>query len=142
MFAGSLVALVTPMSAGGEVDFEAWARLLDFHAAHGTQGVVVGGTTGESATLRDAELRELVVRACAQLRGRLVVIAGAGGRMGRTLIHAIAATKGVALSGAAEAADTDVTFVPSTGCGPGISGRGKAGLAIPVNPSRRVLQRC
>src|ERR1700693_1841736 len=43
--------------------------------------------------------------------------------------------------GAAEAADTDVTFVPSTDCGLGISGRGKAGLAIPVNPSRRVLQR-
>ena len=78
MFAGSLVALVTPMSAGGEVDFEAWARLLDFHVAHGTQGVVVGGTTGESATLRDAELRELVVRAGAQLRGRLTVIVGAG----------------------------------------------------------------
>ena len=37
-----------------------------------------------------------------------VVIAGAGGRMGRTLIHAIAATKGIALSGAAEAADSAV----------------------------------
>src|SRR5271169_2627287 len=37
-----------------------------------------------------------------------VVIAGAGGRMGRTLIHAIAATKGITLSGAAEAADSAV----------------------------------
>src|ERR1035437_4645602 len=44
--------------------------------------------------------------------------------------------------GAARCADTDVNFVPSTGCGPGISGRGKAGLAIPVNRSRDVLQRC
>jgi 4-hydroxy-tetrahydrodipicolinate synthase len=78
MFSGSLVALVTPMLESGAVDFEAWARLLDFHLANGTEGVVVGGTTGESATLRDAELRELIVRACARLAGRLAVIAGGG----------------------------------------------------------------
>jgi len=78
MFDGSLVALVTPMRGDGAVDFEAWARLLELHAASGTAGVVIGGTTGESATLRDAELRELLVRACEQLRGRLAVIAGAG----------------------------------------------------------------
>jgi 4-hydroxy-tetrahydrodipicolinate synthase len=78
MFAGSLVALVTPMRADGAVDFEAWPRLLELHAANGTAGVVVGGTTGESATLQDAELRALLLRACEQLRGRLAVIAGAG----------------------------------------------------------------
>jgi 4-hydroxy-tetrahydrodipicolinate synthase len=78
MFAGSLVAIVTPMCSDGAVDFEAWARLLELHVASGTQGVVVGGTTGESATLADAELAELATRACAQLRGRAVVIAGAG----------------------------------------------------------------
>jgi 4-hydroxy-tetrahydrodipicolinate synthase len=78
MFSGSLVALVTPMRADGGVDFAAWARLLELHAAQGTSGVVVGGTTGESATLAAAELRELTARACAQLRGRLAVIAGAG----------------------------------------------------------------
>jgi 4-hydroxy-tetrahydrodipicolinate synthase len=78
MFAGSLVALVTPMASDGTLDFDAWARLLELHAGSGTAGVVVGGTTGESATLREVELRELVERACAQLRGRLPVIAGAG----------------------------------------------------------------
>jgi 4-hydroxy-tetrahydrodipicolinate synthase len=78
MFAGSLVAIVTPMRADGAIDFEAWARLLELHAANGTDGIVVGGTTGESATVRDAELRELLVRACEQLHGRLMVIAGAG----------------------------------------------------------------
>jgi 4-hydroxy-tetrahydrodipicolinate synthase len=78
MFAGSLVAIVTPMRADGALDFEAWARLLEFHAASGTDGIVIGGTTGESATLRDAELRELLVHACEQLHGRLTVIAGAG----------------------------------------------------------------
>ncbi|HEY0768419.1 MAG TPA: 4-hydroxy-tetrahydrodipicolinate synthase [Steroidobacteraceae bacterium] len=78
MFSGSLVAIITPMRPDGAVDFEAWARLLEFQLANGTNGIVVGGTTGESATLRDAELRELTVRACAQLCGRGAVIAGAG----------------------------------------------------------------
>jgi 4-hydroxy-tetrahydrodipicolinate synthase len=78
MFVGSLVAIVTPMRGDGAVDFQAWARLLEFHAASGTQGVVVGGTTGESATLSEEELRELTRRACERLRGRLAVIAGAG----------------------------------------------------------------
>src|SRR5258708_39964776 len=78
MFSGSLVAIITPMRPDGAVDFEAWARLLDFHLENGTNGIVVGGTTGESATLRDAELRELTQRACAQVRGRAAVIAGAG----------------------------------------------------------------
>ncbi len=78
MFSGSLVAIVTPMRPDGAVDLEAWARLLDFHLENGTNGIVIGGTTGESATLREAELRELTQRACAQLRGRVAVIAGAG----------------------------------------------------------------
>jgi 4-hydroxy-tetrahydrodipicolinate synthase len=78
MFTGSLVAIVTPMQPDGAIDFAAWARLLEFHLANGTHGIVVGGTTGESATLGDAELRELTTRACEQLRGRLAVIAGAG----------------------------------------------------------------
>ena len=77
-FSGSLVAIVTPMRPDGAVDLEAWMRLLDFHLANGTSGVVVGGTSGESATLREAELRELTVRACERLQGRLAVIVGAG----------------------------------------------------------------
>ncbi len=77
-FSGSLVAIVTPMRPDGAVDLEAWIRLLDFHLANGTSGVVVGGTSGESATLRELELRELTVRACERLRGRAAVIVGAG----------------------------------------------------------------
>jgi 4-hydroxy-tetrahydrodipicolinate synthase len=78
MFSGSLVAIVTPMRPDGAIDFEAWGRLIEFHAHGGTSGIVVGGTTGESATLSDAELGELTQRACALARGRMVVIAGAG----------------------------------------------------------------
>jgi 4-hydroxy-tetrahydrodipicolinate synthase len=66
------------MHADGGLDFAAWARLIDFHLANGTSGIVVGGTTGESATLTDGEVRELCERACAQVKGRIQVIAGAG----------------------------------------------------------------
>jgi 4-hydroxy-tetrahydrodipicolinate synthase len=77
-FSGSLVAIVTPMRPDGAVDLEAWMRLLDLHLAGGTSGVVVGGTSGESATLRELELRELTLRACERVRGKLAVIVGAG----------------------------------------------------------------
>ena len=78
MFSGSLVAIVTPMRPDGALDFTAWERLVDFHVAGGTSGIVVGGTTGESATLSDSELWELTERACTQARKRLHIIAGVG----------------------------------------------------------------
>lgn len=78
MFAGSMVAVVTPMTAGGAIDFPAWERLLRFHAEQQTDAVVVGGTTGESPTLETAELDELVRRAVRILRGHMPVIVGAG----------------------------------------------------------------
>jgi len=78
MFSGSMVAIVTPMRQDGTVDFGAWQRLLEWHLASGTSAVVVGGTTGESATLTDSELWELTERACAQLGKRMQVVAGIG----------------------------------------------------------------
>jgi 4-hydroxy-tetrahydrodipicolinate synthase len=78
MFSGSLVAIVTPMRADGAIDFAAWSRLIDLHLRSGTSGIVVAGTTGESVTLSDAELKELTERACAQTAGRIRVIVGAG----------------------------------------------------------------
>ena len=78
MFSGSLVAIITPMRPDGAVDFGAWERLVDFHLASGTSAIVVGGTTGESATLSESELWELTERACAQARKRLQIIAGVG----------------------------------------------------------------
>lgn len=66
------------MDASGAIDFAAWARLIDWHIGCGTSGIVVAGTTGESATVTEAELRELVRRACEQAGGRIAVIAGAG----------------------------------------------------------------
>lgn len=78
MFSGSLVAIVTPMHPDGAIDWPAWDRLLALHLAAGTSAIVVGGTTGESTTLSDAELIALLQRARAQLGGRVALIAGAG----------------------------------------------------------------
>ena len=72
------MAIVTPMHADGAIDYAAWARLIDWHIESGTRAIVVGGTTGESATLTEPELRELAGRACEQAAGRVAVISGAG----------------------------------------------------------------
>ena len=56
MFSGSYVAIVTPMRADGSIDLDAWSRLIDWHLASGTNGVIVGGTTGESPTVTEANL--------------------------------------------------------------------------------------
>jgi 4-hydroxy-tetrahydrodipicolinate synthase len=78
MFSGSLVAIVTPMTADGALDWPAWDRLLDFHVREGTDGIVVAGTTGESPVLSNAEVEELTRRAVARCQGKIKVIVGAG----------------------------------------------------------------
>jgi len=98
MFKGSIPALVTPMRSDGTIDLPAWDALLDFHAREGSDGVVVGGTTGESPVLDRSELEELIRRAKARLAGRMPVIAGSGTN---------GTAKSVALSRAAEAACAD-----------------------------------
>ena len=83
MFHGSIVALVTPMTADGAVDFEALERLVEFHVESGTDAIVSVGTTGESATLNTAEHCEVIGRTIGFVAGRLPVIAGTGANPGR-----------------------------------------------------------
>lgn len=78
MFTGSLVALVTPFDEHNRVDYAALERLIEFHVAAGTDGLVIAGTTGESATLEKKEHAELIARAVEIVAGRLPVIAGTG----------------------------------------------------------------
>jgi 4-hydroxy-tetrahydrodipicolinate synthase len=73
-----MVAIVTPMTADGGLDWPAWDRLLDFHAREGTDGIVVAGTTGESPALAGDEIEELTARAVARCRDKVKVIVGAG----------------------------------------------------------------
>jgi 4-hydroxy-tetrahydrodipicolinate synthase len=78
MFSGSMVAIVTPMTADGGLDLPAWDRLLDFHVREGSDGIVVAGTTGESPALSMEETEELTRRAVARCRDKIKVIVGAG----------------------------------------------------------------
>lgn len=78
MFNGSIVALVTPFTAQGEIDFEAVDRLVDFHCSNGSDGIVIAGTTGESATLQGREFCELLRRVIDRANGRLPILAGTG----------------------------------------------------------------
>ncbi|NNF52727.1 MAG: 4-hydroxy-tetrahydrodipicolinate synthase [Gammaproteobacteria bacterium] len=78
MFAGSMVALVTPMTVDGAIDFPSLEELIEFHIGEGTDALVVAGTTGESASLDHGELKKLVHEAIRVVRGRLPVICGSG----------------------------------------------------------------
>ena len=78
MLTGSLVAIVTPMKAGGALDLDALSRLVDWHIASGTSGIVVVGTTGESPTV-DVDEHCLLIRTVVEhVRGRVHVMAGVG----------------------------------------------------------------
>jgi 4-hydroxy-tetrahydrodipicolinate synthase len=78
MFSGSIVAIVTPLTPDGQLDWAAWDRLLDFHVSEGSDGIVVAGTTGESPTLSLEEIEGLTRRAVARCRGKALVLVGTG----------------------------------------------------------------
>jgi 4-hydroxy-tetrahydrodipicolinate synthase len=76
-FQGSLVALVTPFH-DGRIDEAKLRELVEFHVAHGTDGLVPCGTTGESPTLSHEEHKRVVEIVIQQARGRIPVVAGTG----------------------------------------------------------------
>ena len=75
---GSITALATPFTASGEIDLDAWHRLLALQLQGGTQAVVVAGSTGEAAALFDAEYDLLLRSAVEFVAGRIPVLAGTG----------------------------------------------------------------
>jgi len=76
---GSIVALVTPMQEDGSVDYPALRRLIDWHISEGTDCICVVGTTGESPTVSVDEHCEIIRVAVEQAKGRVPIMAGAGG---------------------------------------------------------------
>ena len=78
IFTGSGVAIVTPMKPDGQVDFEELGRVIEFQIENGTDSIVICGTTGESATLKDGEHLECIRCAVETTAGRVPVIAGTG----------------------------------------------------------------
>jgi len=78
MFKGSLVAMITPFTASGEVDEQGIRELVEFHIKNGTNGIVPCGTTGESPTLSPEEHKKVVEITIQAVAGRIPVIAGTG----------------------------------------------------------------
>ena len=77
MFKGSFPALVTPFK-NGELDLETLKKLVEWHIAEGSHGLVPVGTTGESPTLTHTEHETVVEEVVRAAAGRIPVIAGAG----------------------------------------------------------------
>ncbi len=86
MLTGSLVALVTPMDADGQINYSALRQLVDWHIEQGTDGLVAVGTTGESPTVSVDEHIEIVRTVVEQAAGRVPVIAGTGANSTREAI--------------------------------------------------------
>ncbi|MEC9376072.1 MAG: 4-hydroxy-tetrahydrodipicolinate synthase [Pseudomonadota bacterium] len=78
MFTGSSVAIITPMTMDGQVDFDILEQLVTWHIGQGTNALIVAGTTGESATLNKSEHLEVIKVAANAAKGKIFVIAGIG----------------------------------------------------------------
>ncbi|RUO25753.1 4-hydroxy-tetrahydrodipicolinate synthase [Aliidiomarina minuta] len=78
MLTGSMVALVTPFTKHGNVDYTLLAELVEFHINHGTDAIVSVGTTGESPTLSHDEHVDVVRATVEVAAGRIKVVAGNG----------------------------------------------------------------
>ena len=87
MFKGCLVALVTPMLESGEIDYAKLEKLIDFHVEQGSNGLVIAGTTGESATLDFDEHCEFLNRSREMINQRVPMIAGSGANSTAEAIH-------------------------------------------------------
>jgi 4-hydroxy-tetrahydrodipicolinate synthase len=78
MFRGSIVALATPFKPNFDIDFDAYARLIEFQIDQGTDGIVPCGCTGEAATLAHTEQEQIIKYCIEKVAGRVPVIAGTG----------------------------------------------------------------
>lgn len=105
MMKGSIVAIVTPMHEDGSLDLPRLRKLLDWHIAEGTDGIVIVGTTGESPTVSVEEHSELIKVAVDHVAKRIPVIAGTGGNSTSEAIELTAYAKSVG-------ADASLLVVP------------------------------
>ena len=77
MLKGSIVALITPFE-GNNLSVDTYIKLINYHLENGTNGVVPGGTTGESPTLSHNEHKKIIEIAVTECKGKIPVIAGTG----------------------------------------------------------------
>jgi len=91
-FEGSMVAIVTPMKDGAP-DLKALRDLVEWHLAEGTDGIVPCGTTGEGATLNAKERADVIRATVETVKGRALVIAGAGSNATWEAVESVKAAK-------------------------------------------------
>ena len=77
MLKGSIVALITPFK-NDSLDEDTYRKLIDYHLKNGTNGVVPGGTTGESPTLSHSEHKKIIQIAVKECKGKIPIVAGTG----------------------------------------------------------------
>src|ERR1043165_80217 len=87
MLSGSIVAIVTPMTADGALALPGLKNLIDWHVAEGTDGIVIVGTTGESPTVDVSEHERLIEATIEYAARRIPVIAGTGANSTREAVH-------------------------------------------------------
>ncbi|MBR1853442.1 MAG: 4-hydroxy-tetrahydrodipicolinate synthase [Lachnospiraceae bacterium] len=87
VFTGAGVAIVTPMKANGEVNYEKFAELIEFQIENGTDAIVVCGTTGEASTLTHEEHLDVIKYCVERVNGRIPVIAGTGSNCTETAVY-------------------------------------------------------
>ncbi len=87
IFTGAGVAIVTPFHADGSINYDKLEELIDFQCNKGTDSIVICGTTGESATMTEAEHVECIQKAVEFTRGRVPVVAGTGSNSTATAIE-------------------------------------------------------
>ena len=87
IFKGAGVAIVTPMKANGEVNYEQFRDLVEFQIAGGSDSIIVCGTTGEASTLTHEEHLDVIKYCVEVVAGRVPVIAGTGSNCTQTAIY-------------------------------------------------------
>ena len=99
IFTGAGVAIVTPFNADGSINYNKLEELIDFHCNNGTDSIIICGTTGESATLSEAEHVECIKKAVEFTKGRIPVVAGTGSNSTQTAIELSAAAAEAGVDG-------------------------------------------
>lgn len=102
VFTGAGVAIITPMKANGEVNYEKLGEFIDYQIENSTDAIVICGTTGEASTLTHEEHIETIRFAADHVKKRVPVIAGTGSNCTETAVY---------LSQEAQKADVDACLV-------------------------------
>ena len=87
VFTGAGVAIITPMKANGEVNYDKLGEFLDYQIANSTDAIVICGTTGEASTLTHEEHVEAIRFTADYVKKRVPVIAGTGSNCTETAIY-------------------------------------------------------